>query len=413
MNLDRILSFCNDNNIEVTGSKSNILFLIMKFFLETESSSNFIADGCLEVINNNYGFLRDINTNFNPSAHDIYVHPKFIKENNLKCGDIIECEVNLPRTEDQKLVIMKKLLSVNGNSNFSKFRRNFEDLTPFYSKEQLILANDSLDKENQIICRALDLISPVGFGQRGLIVAPPKCGKTTVLHSIVMSILLNPRKIKLIVVLVGERPEEVTVMKRIAPETEIVFSTFDEPEENQIRMTEIINERAKRLVENGEDVVILLDSITRLARSYNYSVPSSGKIMTGGVDPAALIKPKKFFGSARNTEEAGSLTVLATCLVETGSKMDDFIFEELKGTGNAEIRLSRSIAQRRVFPAIDISESGARRTDLFVDKTLLPKIKIMESFFSNMDDRSEAIKILIEKIRITKTNRDLLVTMLG
>ena len=407
MKLDSITKFCLNNNLPIAGGKNQMLFEIMKFYGKDKS---FHFEGCLEILNNSYGFLRDINNNFMPAPYDVYVNPKTIKELDLRCGDMITCTVHLPKTEDQKLCTLSEVLLVNGEENLRN-RPLFEDFTPTYPKEQLVLANDGLDKEYNVTCRVIDLVSPIGFGQRTLVVAPPKCGKTTVLHSLALSILMGYKDVKLIIVLVGERPEEVTEMKKTAPGAEIVFSTFDEPSENQIKMTELIIDRAKRLVELGNKVVILLDSITRLVRSYNYAVPSSGKILTGGVDPAALIRPKKFFGSARNTEEGGSLTIVATSLLETGSKMDDFIFEELKGTGNAEIRLSRNISKKRVFPAIDISQSGARRTDMFIPVPMLTKLKIMETFLSNMEDQTEAIKLILEKIRTSRSNKELLLHM--
>ena len=408
MNLSGINSFCNQNGIQSTGNKSNLLFEIIKFYT-FKHPDQLIFEGCLESVNNIYGFLRDINNNFIPTPYDIYVHPKFIKEFDLRSGDIVECKITSPKNEEQKLFTLSSVVSVNGEKKFGN-RRSFEDLTPSYPKEQIILENPALDKQHNTICRMIDIVSPVGRGQRTLIVAPPKCGKTSVLHAITLS-LIHQKNIKLIIVLVGERPEEVTEMKKIAPGLEIVFSTFDESADNQIKMTEIINERAKRLVESGSDVVILLDSIIRLVRAYNYAVPSSGKIMTGGVDPAALIKPKKFFGSARNIEEGGSLTIIATCLTETGSKMDDFIFEELKGTGNAEIRLNRAISDKRIFPAIDIGQSGARRMDMFVEELSLNKIKILQAFLSNINDPCESTKLLLDRIRTTKTNKELLINL--
>lgn len=407
MNLDKLHEFCNKNNIQAIGNRNNVLFEIIKFYA---TNPDFVFEGCLDLMNNTYGFLRDINNNFIPTGYDIYVHPNMVKKYDLRCGDIIECRISIPKNEDQKLCILNEVLSINGSTKFS-YRKSFEDFTPTYPKKQIVLENNGLIKNYNLICRCLDLVSPVGFGQRTLIVAPPKSGKTTVLHSIASSILTGHPDIKLIIVLIGERPEEVTEMKKIAPGVEIVYSTFDESAENQIRMSEIINERAKRLVETGKDVVILLDSVTRLVRAYNYVVPSSGKVLTGGVDPVALIKPKKFFGSARNTEEGGSLTIIATGLVETGSKMDDFIFEELKGTGNAEIRLKREISQKRIFPAIDISQSGARRPDLFIDETKLNKLKILETFLSNMEDQGDAIKLLIDRIRTSIDNKNLLMNM--
>lgn len=408
MILPDLVKFCKENNINYNGNKGNILFEIIKFHIN--KNDYLVFDGCIEMINNTYGFLRDIHNNFAMMPYDIYVHPRFVKEYNLKYGDMIECTITIPKSDEQKLFTLSKVLSINGSKKFH-IRNSFEDFTPTYPKEQMILENPLLKKEYNIICRAIDLVCPIGFGQRTLIVAPPKTGKTTILHSIASSIAVGYKEVKLILVLVGERPEEVTEMKKIVPQAEIVFSTFDEPAENQIRMTEIIIERAKRLVEDGYKVVILLDSVTRLVRSYNYAVPSSGKILTGGVDPAALLKPKKFFGSARNTEEGQSLTIISTCLTETGSKMDDFIFEELKGTGNAEIMLNRDISNKRIFPAIDIAKSGARRADLFVVESKLNKIRMLETFLSNMDDQSEAIKLLIDRIRINPGNRELLINM--
>ena len=410
MNLMELVEVCKKLEIAINGNKSSVLYEILKYHIG--KNDEIVFEGCLEMVNNSYGFLRDINNNFIQTPYDVYLNPRIIKENNLRCGDFVSCYVGLPKTEDQKLCSVIEILKVNGEDTKKlKQRLSFEDFTAIYPKEQIILENIALSKNYNTACRILDLISPIALGQRALIAAPPKCGKTTFLYSIVSSILISNSKIKLIIVLVGERPEEVTEMKKIAPFAEIVSSTFDESAENQIRTTEIINERAKRLVEMGFDVVMLLDSETRLVRAYNYALPSSGKVLTGGVDSLALIRPKKFFGSARNTEEGGSLTIIATALIETGSKMDDFIFEELKGTGNSEIMLSREIAEKRIFPAIHISKSGTRRSDVFIDKNKLQKIQLLEAFLSNMDDQSEAIKLLIDRISINPGNRELLINL--
>jgi transcription termination factor Rho len=400
MNIDELHKYCSKISLQCSGTKNNIIGEIIKH--EVMNGNEVEYDGFLEMVNG-YGFLRDINNNFIPSPYDVYVSTKMIRECGLRVGDHIQCEITMPKNEEKKLLSVSKVIKINGQK--PERRAYFDDFTPIYPKEQIILS-----REKSVIGRMIDLMCPIGFGQRALVVAPPKTGKTTVLHNIALGILENYKDVKLIILLIDERPEEVTEMKKIAPSAEIVFSTFDESAENHTRTAEMINERAKRLVEMGQKVIILMDSITRLVRSYNYVVPSSGRVLTGGVEPASLHKPKRFFGAARNTKEGGSLTIIATGLVETGSKMDDFIYEEFKGTGNCEIKLDREIANRRVFPAIDIRNSGTRRYEEMISEEMLPKIRIIESFLANMDSL-EAIKFLIERINTSRSNRELISSM--
>lgn len=405
MSTAKLNEYCKKIGLPIDSfNKHNILFEIMKHHLK--EGKEIFYHGIFERTANNYGFLRDIKNNFVQCAYDVYVNHKFITEYNLKNGDEISCTIGQPKPEG-KLLCVEKIISQNSHK---KYRNCFEELTAIYPTEQIQLFNKKLPSKFNVINRIIDLLCPLGFGQRALIVSPPKCGKTTILHSIALGITNNYPDVKLIIVLVGERPEEVTEMKKTVPQAEIVFSTFDEPAENHIKTVELIIERAKRLVEEGNHVVLLLDSITRLVRSYNYIVPSSGKVLTGGLEPESLQRTKRFFGNARNTEEGKSLTIIATCLVETGSRMDDGIFEEFKGTGNGEIKMETQIANHRVFPAINVKESRIRNYEKLIDAEKLPKIKVFEKFLSDMDTMS-AIKFLIEKIALTSDNHELISKM--
>ncbi len=408
--LKELSELCSEFKIECVTNRETMIFELMKCYFQKKYTIIYL--GLLEVINNSYGFLRDLDRNFIPCICDVYVHRKFLKEAVLRIGDMVECNVIAPKNDEQKIFALSNVLKVNGSS-VKKYRKYYDDFTSIYPTQQIKLEIDNATKKEEeysVITRFIDLIATIGKGQRALVASPPKSGKTTILHSIAYSILVNHPNIKLIIVLVGERPEEVTEMKKIAPNAEIVFSTFDDPPENHIKTAELINERAKRLVEDGHDVIILLDSITRLVRSYNYVVPSSGRVLTGGVEPASLYKPKRFFGSARNTEEGGSLTIIATALVETGSKMDDFIYEDLKGTGNSEIILSRNISEQKIFPAIDIKKSGTRRFEQMLPSDMVSKLRLIMRFLSNMEP-TESTKFLIERIKTTKNNRELIVCL--
>lgn len=411
LSMDDLLIYCEKINLSKGGGKISLLSDILRFHIQNDDQVSF--EGYLECINNSFGFLRDNNNNFFPCAYDIYVPGKLIKDCDLRHGDQVKCILTTPKAE-QKFYATNNILLVNGKKPLHQ-RRFFESLTPCYPKKQIILEVPTGSAQNSaqsLVCRLTDLVTPIGFGQRALIVAQPKTGKTTIMHAIATSISKNHPHIKLIILLIDERPEEVTEMKKIVPGASIFFATFDESPENHIFVTEMVCELAKRHVEYGEDVIILMDSITRLTRSYNAIIPPSGKIMSGGLDPAALIKPKKFFGSARNLEQGGSLTIIATALSETGSKMDDFVYEEFKGTGNCEIKLTRELAERRLYPAIDIRGSGTRRfEEMFSDKNLLAMILALSSYLANLNNE-EAVRFMIERIKHTSNNKELIVSTL-
>jgi len=364
------------------------------------SEGDYLVEGILEIIQDNYGFLRG--PNYLSTANDIYVSPIQIKRFRLNTGDKIKGIARKQKEEDKFAAIIY-LCEVNGQhpENAMK-RRRFDDLTPIYPTKKLKLETSS----NDYTMRLMDLLSPIGKGQRGMIVAPPKAGKTTILKKIANSITTNNPEVELIVLLIDERPEEVTDMKR-SIKGEVIYSTFDEQPENHVKVAEMVLERAKRLVEHKKDVVILLDSITRLARAYNLVVPSSGKTLSGGFDPSALHKPKRFFGAARNIEEGGSLTILASSLVETGSRMDDVIFEEFKGTGNMEVHLDRKLSERRIFPAIDLYKSGTRKDELLLTKNEYETIMAIRKNMSNMNN-SDIAEQLIQQMVKTKNNQEFL-----
>jgi len=381
--------------------KQELMFAIIK--KRAKAGEQVFADGVLEILPDGFGFLRSPDTSYTASTDDIYISPSQVRRFNLHTGDMIEGEVRTPK-DGERYFALTKLDSVNGGSpEQNKHKVLFENLTPLFPTQQLRLEREIKGEEN-ITGRIIDIIAPIGRGQRALIVAPPKSGKTMMMQSIAHAITANHPDVHLMVLLVDERPEEVTEMQR-SVKGEIIASTFDEPATRHVHVAEMVIERAKRLVELKKDVVILLDSITRLARAYNNVVPSSGKVLSGGVDSNALQRPKRFFGAARNVEEGGSLTIIATALVDTGSRMDEVIFEEFKGTGNSELALNRRLYEKRVFPAIELNKSGTRREELLLAPEILQKTRILRQFMYNMDE-IEAMELMIKNMRATKTNVD-------
>ena len=381
--------------------KQDLIFALLKN--QAKKGESIFGDGALEVLPDGFGFLRSPDASYLAGPDDIYVSPSQIRRFNLHTGDTIEGEIRTPK-DGERYVALVKVDKVNGEPpENSKRKILFENLTPLFPTKRLNLERDIKGAEN-ITGRLIDLMAPIGKGQRALLVAPPKTGKTVMLQHIAHAITDNHPEVVLIVLLIDERPEEVTEMQR-SVKGEVVSSTFDEPATRHVQVAEMVIEKAKRLVEHKKDVVILLDSITRLARAYNTVVPASGKVLTGGVDANALQRPKRFFGAARNIEEGGSLTIIATALVDTGSRMDDVIFEEFKGTGNNEIHLDRRMAEKRIFPAININRSGTRREELLIPQEQLQKIWVLRKLLYPMDDL-EAMDFLLDKIRATKTNSD-------
>ncbi|GHU01361.1 transcription termination factor Rho [Alphaproteobacteria bacterium] len=376
----------------------DLMYHILKKLAEQETMLE--ADGVLEVMPDGFGFLRSTTTNYLAGSDDIYVAPAQIKKLGLRTGDTVEGELRAPK-DGEKYFALAKINRVNYAEPEELRRRiNFDDLTPLYPDEKLKFDSAGGDFTSRVI----DLIAPQGKGQRGLIVAPPKTGKTVMLQNIAHAIARNNPDVYLIVLLIDERPEEVTDMRR-SVQGDVIASTFDEPASRHVQVAEMVLNKARRLVEHKRDVVILLDSITRLARAYNTVVPSSGKVLTGGVDANALQRPKRFFGAARNIEEGGSLTIIATALVETGSRMDEVIFEEFKGTGNSEIILDRKVSDKRIFPSIDVGKSGTRKEELLVDKSVLQKMWILRRVLMPMGV-SEAMEFLLDKLRHSKCNDD-------
>jgi len=383
--------------------KQDLVFRIEQSLLEGDVVLR--AEGVLEILPEGYGFLRSQDWNYLYGPDDIYVSPSQIKRFDLRTGDTILGQVRPPKDGERYLALLK-VESVNGlDPEATKHRVGFDNLRPRYPEERLHLEIEG----GNLTMRVVDLISPIGKGQRGLIVSPPKAGKTTILQQLANSISTNHPEVHLIVLLIDERPEEVTDMEEHV-EAEVISSTFDEPAERHTQVAEMVMEKAKRLVEHGKHVVILLDSITRLARAYNVTVPHSGKILSGGVDANALHKPKRFFGAARNIEEGGSLTIVATALIETGSRMDEVIFEEFKGTGNMEIILDRHISDKRVFPAIDLNRSGTRREELLLSETELNRVYLLRNFLADMPP-AEAIEFLLTRMARTTTNQEFLDSM--
>jgi len=383
--------------------KQDLIFKILQ--AKTEKEGLIFGEGVLEILPDGFGFLRSPDYNYLPGPDDIYVSPSQIRKFNLRTGDTVSGQIRPPK-EGERYFALLKVEAVNlGNPDDMKDKTLFDNLTPLYANERFILET----KPDEVSTRVMDLLTPVGKGQRGMIVAPPYSGKTVLLQKFANAITTNYPEAVLIVLLIDERPEEVTDMQR-SVKGEVISSTFDEPSERHIQVAEIVLEKAKRLVENRKDVVVLLDSITRLARAYNSCVPHSGKILSGGVDSNALQKPKRFFGAARNIEEGGSLTIIATALVDTGSRMDEVIFEEFKGTGNMEIQLDRNLFQKRIYPAIDIKRSNTRKEELLVHPDELKRIWLMRKVLNELSS-DEAMQLLIEKLAKTKTNAEFLMSM--
>lgn len=387
-----------------TMRKQEILFGILKKL--AEKNEKITGSGVLETLQDGFGFLRATESNYLPGPDDIYVSPSQIRRFGLRKGDTVEGEIRAPKDSERYFALLQVSKINFEDPEKSRNKINFDNLTPLYPDERINLEAESnkADKKPDLTARLIDLVTPMGKGQRALIVSPPRAGKTVILQNIAHSITANHPEIYLIVLLIDERPEEVTDMQR-SVKGEVVSSTFDEPAMRHVQVAEMVIEKAKRLAEHKKDVVILLDSITRLGRAYNAVVPSSGKVLTGGVDANALQRPKRFFGAARNIEEGGSLTIISTALIETGSRMDEVIFEEFKGTGNAEVILDRKIADKRIFPAIDITKSGTRKEDLLFKKEDLQKMNVLRRLIAPMGNM-EAIEFLIGKLRETKNNAE-------
>ena len=403
LHVSELLKQAETLEIENTGRmrKQELMFAIIK--KRAKAGEQVFADGVLEILPDGFGFLRSPDSSYTASTDDIYISPSQVRRFNLHTGDMIEGEVRIPK-DGERYFALTKLDKVNdGLPENNKHKVMFENLTPLFPKEQMRLERDIKGEEN-ITSRVIDIIAPIGRGQRALIVAQPKSGKTVMMQHIAHAITANYPDVHLMVLLVDERPEEVTEMQR-SVRGEVISSTFDEPAARHVHVAEMVIERAKRLVELKKDVVILLDSITRLARAYNNVLPSSGKVLTGGVDANALQRPKRFFGAARNIEEGGSLTIIATALIETGSRMDDVIYEEFKGTGNMEVHLERRLAEKRVYPAINLNKSGTRREELLIKADVLQKIWILRKLLYGMDE-IEAMEFILDKMKATKTNAE-------
>ncbi len=401
LHVSEVLKQAEELEIENTGRmrKQELMFAIIK--KRARTGEQIIADGVLEILPDGFGFLRSPDTSYTASTDDIYISPSQVRRFNLHTGDMIEGEVRTPK-DGERYFALNKLDRVNGGGpEDNKHKVMFENLTPLFPKIQMKLEQDIKGDEN-ITGRVIDIIAPIGKGQRALIVAQPKSGKTVMMQHIAHAISANYPDSYLMVLLIDERPEEVTEMQRTV-KGEVIASTFDEPAARHVHVAEMVIERAKRLVELKKDVVILLDSITRLARAYNNVVPSSGKVLTGGVDSNALQRPKRFLGAARNVEEGGSLTIIATALVDTGSRMDEVIFEEFKGTGNSEIHLDRRLYEKRVFPSIQLNRSGTRREELLLQPDVLQKTRILRQFLYNMDE-IDAMELVLKQMKGTKNN---------
>jgi transcription termination factor Rho len=398
-----LLHFAEELQIENASSlrKQDMMFAILKQLADNDQA--IYGDGVLEVLQDGFGFLRSPEANYLPGPDDIYVSPSQVRRFGLRTGDTVEGQIRSPKDGERYFALLK-VNSINFDEpDKLRHRINFDNLTPLYPDEKIKLELDDPTKKD-LTTRVIDLITPLGKGQRALIVSPPRTGKTVMLQNIAHAIAANHPEVYLLVLLIDERPEEVTDMARTV-KGEVVSSTFDEPAVRHVQVAEMVIEKAKRLVEHKRDVVILLDSITRLARAYNTVVPSSGKVLTGGVDANALQRPKRFFGAARNIEEGGSLTIIATALIDTGSRMDEVIFEEFKGTGNSEIVLDRKVADKRTFPALDITKSGTRKEELLVDKGSLSKMWVLRRVLMPMGP-SDGLEFLIDKLKQSKNNHD-------
>jgi transcription termination factor Rho len=394
-------------NMKIEGysglRKQELIFKILE--AQTHQDGNIFSEGVLEILPDGYGFLRSSDTNYLPGPDDIYVSPSQIKRFSLRTGDVVSGQIRPPKDNERFFALIKVEAINYENPDEAKSKILFDNLTPLYPKEKFVLEVDSRDYTTRI----MDMLTPIGKGQRGLIVAQPRTGKTIILQKIANSISKNHPEVTLIVLLIDERPEEVTDMER-SVKAEVISSTFDEPAERHVQVAEMVIEKSKRLVEYGHDVVILLDSITRLARAHNVVVPHSGKILSGGVDSNALQRPKRFFGAARNVEEGGSLTIIATALIDTGSRMDEVIFEEFKGTGNMEIQLNRQLSDRRIYPAIDINKSGTRKEELLMTEMELNRVWILRKLLNELN-MTEAMEFLVEKMRGTRNNKDFMESM--
>lgn len=404
LHISRLIEIAQSLEIEAANRlrKQELMFAILK--RKARNGDQIFGDGVLEVLPDGFGFLRTPETSYLASPDDIYISPSQIRRFNLHTGDSIEGEVRTPK-DGERYFALVKVDRINGAPpEHSKHKILFENLTPLHPDEVLRLERPDLLTDENVTGRIIDIIAPIGKGQRGLIVAPPKSGKTVMMQHIAHAITTNHPDAIVIVLLIDERPEEVTEMQR-SIRGEVVSSTFDEPATRHVQVAEMVIEKAKRLVEHKKDVVILLDSITRLARAYNTVVPSSGKVLTGGVDANALQRPKRFFGAARNIEEGGSLTILATALIDTGSRMDEVIYEEFKGTGNMEIHLNRRMMEKRIFPAMDINRSGTRREELLIKPEILQKVWILRRLLHDMDEL-QAMEFLLDKMKATKNNTE-------
>jgi transcription termination factor Rho len=392
-----------------TLRKQEILFAILKKL--AQKNEQITGGGVLEVLQDGFGFLRAIESNYLPGPDDIYVSPSQIRKFGLRTGDSVEGEIRGPKAQERYFALLKVDKINFDNPEEVKNKIAFDNLTPLYPDQQfrMEVENDKVEKKPDLTARLIDLVSPIGKGQRSLIISPPKAGKTIILQNIAHSLAQNHPECYLMVLLIDERPEEVTDMQR-SVKGEVISSTFDEPASRHVAVAEMVIEKAKRLTEHKKDVVILLDSITRLGRAYNAVVPSSGKVLTGGVDANALQRPKRFFGAARNIEQGGSLTIISTALIDTGSRMDEVIFEEFKGTGNSELILDRKISDKRIFPAIDITRSGTRREELLFKNDDLLKMNVLRKILSSMGTM-DAIEFLLSKLRNTKNNADFFVSM--
>jgi len=398
-----LIDFAKENGVENSSAlrKQELLFAILKELAEVDIE--IIGEGVIEVLQDGFGFLRSPDANYLPGPDDIYVSPSQIRKFSLKTGDTVEGYIRGPK-EGERYFALVKVNSINFEEpKKARTKVHFDNLTPLYPESPFVMEVVEKDKKD-LSDRVIDIVSPLGKGQRALIVSPPRTGKTVLLQNIANSITKNHPECYLIVLLIDERPEEVTDMQR-SVDGEVISSTFDEPASRHVQVSEMVMEKAKRLVEHGRDVIILLDSITRLGRAFNTVVPSSGKVLTGGVDANALQRPKRFFGAARNIEEGGSLTIISTALIDTGSRMDEVIFEEFKGTGNSEIVLDRKIADKRVYPAIDIMKSGTRKEELLIENEQLQKIYVLRRILDPMGT-TDAIEFLIDKLSQTKTNDD-------
>ncbi|WP_294122300.1 transcription termination factor Rho, partial [Sphingomonas sp.] len=389
-----------------TMRKQDLMFSILK--VRAESGAEINGQGTIEVLNDGFGFLRSPEANYLAGPDDIYVAPNVVRRFGLRTGDTVEGEIRAPK-DDERYFALTKVTQINyDDPDAVRHRVNFDNLTPLYPDEKLKL--DTLDPTiKDKSARVIDIVSPLGKGQRALIVAPPRTGKTVLLQNIARAITDNNPEVFLIVLLIDERPEEVTDMQR-SVKGEVISSTFDEPASRHVQVAEMVIEKAKRLVEHKKDVVILLDSITRLGRAYNTVVPSSGKVLTGGVDANALQRPKRFFGAARNIEEGGSLSIIATALIDTGSKMDEVIFEEFKGTGNSEIVLDRKVSDKRIFPSLDVGKSGTRKEELLVEQSVLSKMWVLRRILMQMGT-VDAMQFLLDKMKDAKSNEDFFASM--